>query len=389
MSKRISLAAVLATAGATLGALLVPVSAQPARADYAPASNDVVGVGSAALSYVMDFGADGDPSGDTGFNSAGHPYKLVSFNASSDANNREMFLNDSVPMTPTVVYRGQTYPVQRVDGDFAGAGALLNDSASDNLNFLEHFGQVPDFVEASYQVFTLGTESLQIAADTTTNAPAGLSGQQLLAIYQCTDTKWTQVGGSSSSTIVPVLPPAGTDIYTLFVNYLDSLDNGTVNLSKGCVVTGEENDPTGITGSSAPADTIEPFPTGLSDLWSGLSGDTAFGASSGIGYFHDPTVPYPGSSTALSLGIKLLTGTPSDGNPVYSAAEPLQIVYLWPSQTSATPWQPGGTLNWAQTLFCNPGGSTTPFFQTAAGKILIAEAGADPANQSCLASPGG
>jgi len=38
-------------------------------------------------------------------------------------------------------------------------------------------------------------------------------------------------------------------------------------------------------------------------------------------------------------------------------------------------------------LFRNPGGSTTPFFQTSAGKALIAEARADPSTQSCLATP--
>ena len=81
-----------------------------------------------------------------------------------------------------------------------------------------------------------------------------------------------------------------------------------------------------------------------------------------------------------------LTGTPTDGNPVYNDTRNLNVVYRWTDQISTTPWQPGGSLNWAQTLFCDPGGPT-PFFQTAEGKLLIAEAGGNPATQSCLTSP--
>jgi hypothetical protein len=50
------------------------------------------------------------------------------------------------------------------------------------------------------------------------------------------------------------------------------------------------------------------------------------------------------------------------------------------SDTTAKAFQPGGTLNWVQTLFSNPGG-TKPFFDRTTGQALIAAAGTTPAYQ--------
>src|SRR6185437_8779018 len=83
--------AVLAVSAATLG-LLLP--AGPASADAGPSSSDIVGVGSDTLQYMLDFGADGDASGDAGYN----PHqvsRLVSIDATPDANARSGYLNGS------------------------------------------------------------------------------------------------------------------------------------------------------------------------------------------------------------------------------------------------------------------------------------------------------
>jgi hypothetical protein len=55
----------------------------------------------------------------------------------------------------------------------------------------------------------------------------------------------------------------------------------------------------------------------------------------------------------------------------------IYAVFRQSDETSTTPWQPGGTLNWAQTLFSDPGGPA-PFFDTTEGQILLAEAGLVP-----------
>src|SRR5262249_28097738 len=82
----------LAAACTVLGAIGLSVGgalpAQAAPADYQPTALDVVGVGSDTLQFIVDFGADGDPSGDTGYNSAGNLYKLVSLDATADSNAR-------------------------------------------------------------------------------------------------------------------------------------------------------------------------------------------------------------------------------------------------------------------------------------------------------------
>ncbi|HYK33784.1 MAG TPA: substrate-binding domain-containing protein [Streptosporangiaceae bacterium] len=421
MRKRIKLSVSLAAACTTVGALMLtagsvlPAQAAPtAKADYAPVPGDVVGDGSDTLQFIVDFGADGDPSGDTGFNDAGNLFKLVSMDATADSNSRFAYANNSTtsspnPLSPTAVYRGGTFPVQRINGSGAGINALLADTslADAHIDFARMSSNPTTAQGATavtngwqgLQQFVLGTEHLREAAANTSNSPVGLSAQQLVAIYQCTATQWTAVGGSSADHIIPIIPQSGSGTRNTFLADLQAANGGTAITLGSCVVTGEENDPVAITslsstttdpngGTCTPncsADAIEPFSGARLNLWSGLSGNTTFGANSGVGYFHTPTAAYPGGA-ALSPGVHQLTGTPSDANPVYNDTRNLNIVYRWTDQISTTPWQPGSTLNWAQALFCNPGGAT-PFFQTAAGKTLIAEAGGDPATQSCLTTP--
>jgi ABC-type phosphate transport system substrate-binding protein len=385
----------------SVGAALPAQAATTAPADYAPNFNDVVGVGSDTVQYILDFGLDGDVSGDTGYNDAGNLYKAISFDATADANARGAYLNNStnsslLPLNPTIVLRGGTYPVQRPNGGTAGINALLADTAAADptINFVRA-ASAPTTAQGAtavtngwggLQTFDIASDDLEIAVDSTaTNAPVGLSVQQLVQIYECNDTAWTQVGGSSSATIIPVIPQTGAGIRTTFLNDLKAANGGTAITLGSCVVTAEQNDPTAITGNATPANVIEPFSAGRLNLWNGQSGNTSFGSNPGTGYFHDPTVAYPGGA-ALSPGVKLLSGAPSDSNSVYDDHYNLWVVYRWSDQVSTTAWQPGSTLNWAQTLFCDPGGPT-PFFQTPAGKTLIAEAGANPSTQSCLTTP--
>src|SRR5450432_1126415 len=118
-------------AGAGVFALVVGVSS-PAFADYAPSAKDVVGVGSDTVQNIADFVNDGDPFGDGGgYNSAGNKFKMVSFDATPDANDRAGYLNPSVTGTtlnilnPTIVLRQGTAPVLRPNGSGAGIAALI------------------------------------------------------------------------------------------------------------------------------------------------------------------------------------------------------------------------------------------------------------------------
>ena len=378
------------TVSLCVAALLPAVTAsRPAQADYAPEAHDVVGVGSSILQYGLDFGADGDPLGDPGYNSIGNAYKLVSIDATADANGRAAYLAGSTaaapaPLNPTVVLRSQTYPAQRPDDSSAGISALIADTsgADPSLDFVRTSGPPTAAENAAVPgglvSVLLGTDTLRIAADSAqTNAPAGLSGQQLAAIYECADTKWTQVGGSSAATIIPAIPPAGSDARSTFLAGLAAANGGTAVTPGSCVIAAGENDPAGITANADPADVIEPFSASQLNLWTGASGNQILAPGSGSGFFHNPASAYPGTATALSPGIKLLTGSPSGGNPDYEGTTSMYVVYPDSAETSATPWQPGGTLNWAQTLFCDPGGPE-PFFASPAGQVDLAESGITP-----------
>jgi hypothetical protein len=396
--------------------------AQAASTDYQPGTFDVVGDGSDTLQFVVDFGADGDISGDPGYNFAGNKYKLASIDATADSNARLAYANGSTITTPlqlfpTAVYRAGSFPVQRINGSGAGINALLADTtvADPHIDFARMSSNPTTAQGATavtngwqgLQQFVLGVEHLRAAAATTTNAP-GLTALVLAHIYQC-DTGFTTwnaagIGGTSADTIIPVLPQSGSGTRNTFLADLATALGVPSITVGGCVHISEENDPTAITslasttvnpngGTCTPncsADAIEPFSGARLNLWSGLSGNTTFGANPGVGYFHDPTVAYPGGA-ALVPGITQLTATPpaaqGTGAVAYNDTRNLNIVYRWIDQISTTPWQPNTALNWAQTLFCNPGGATVPYFQSPAGKALIAEAGADPSTQSCLTTP--
>ena len=374
----------LGLAVSALGAVALATSAAaPARADYAPGASDVVGVGSDVAQYGFDFVADGDTAGDLGYNDAGNPYKFVYFNAVADGNGRAAYQNgsteaDPIPLDPTVVLRGGTYPVQRPSSSGAGISALISsatNSADPTINFAAS-ASIPTTaqgqeVPGGLHYTQVATDTLGLATDTTTNAPT-LTIDQLLQIYEGNDTTWTQVGGTSTDKIIPELPPSGSSVNKTFIADLTAANGGVAPTLGSDVVTVEQNDPTSITGASSPADAIVPFSQGRLNLWNGVSGDPSLSASSGKGYFHDPTVAYPGDSTALSPGITIETGTGA-----YKDTLDIYAVFPQTAEASTTPWQPGSKLNWAQALFSDPGGPT-PYCASPAGQALLAQAGLVP-----------
>jgi ABC-type phosphate transport system substrate-binding protein len=420
----------------TLGAALTMVaSATPAFADYAPSSKDVVGVGSDTLQYLGDFIADGDFLGDAGYNSLGNKYKIVNFDATTDANARLAYGPQGVgsgqcapgtggtqgtgnqttthadqPCTldPTIVLRAGFNPVLRPNGTGAGAAALLADGSAHLITYSRASAcQGPTAgcgsLTAAYDSITVGNDPLAMLTGTTTNAPA-LSTAQLTAIYSCTDTTWTQVGGSSATTIIPILPQIGSGTRKAFLAAISVTTPGS------CVVNAEENDPTAIAAQVRPADAIEPMSGGRLNLYQGLLGT---GGSNGVGgYFKDPSCALDsttnGCTATINPAVSLVTtGTPSDGHALFDISRPLYIYFRASDVSSTTVWQPGGTLNAVRTLFYNPcpdnppvagDGCTTvngvtfgpggaPFYATPAGQSLIASAGVSPTYAATVGGP--
>jgi hypothetical protein len=207
-------------------ALRIGLSVQPAYADYSPTGNDVVGVGSDTLQYMLDFMADGDAYGDTGYNTIGNRYKLDSIDATADANARLAYGVDGgqagqascspgtgstagtgnnttsstggtegfpCVLNPTVVLRAGLQPVQRPNGSGAGFKALVQDILAGH-NTPGH--EVINFSRASAAQSTAATlpagvniDQVEVATDTlpmltaSTTHAVPLSPSQLSIIY--------------------------------------------------------------------------------------------------------------------------------------------------------------------------------------------------------------
>lgn len=231
-------------------------------------------------------------------------------------------------LNPTVVLRAGTQPVFRPNGSGAGFTALENDIAAGHtggpgttevVNFARSSSQQGNGVVGNLvydgvaiDSVSLGTDPLAIASNTTTNAVA-LSEAQLGKIYASNTTgtnpfgttgcpKWTDVGGASGNTIIPIIPQVGSGTRSTF---LGNIGNPTLG---NCVETFEENDPTAMNQTSSPADAIEPMSGGRLNLFLGLNNT---GASNGFGkYFLDPTCPLE------TLVSKCLTGSRTDSTGV-------------------------------------------------------------------------
>jgi ABC-type phosphate transport system substrate-binding protein len=362
---------------------LTLAGATRAFADYAPQPGDIVGVGGDTPQYALEFLADGDYAGDFGFNASGAYNRLVTFNATADANGRSAYTNSvttgvaSVALNPTVVLRAGTFPVQRISSSGAGISALLADTgATHEINFI-FSASLPTPANQTtassngwgyLHVVEIGTDAVQIAVDSTaTNAPSGLSAAELLGIYQGTYTTWNQLpgnSGGSSGTIIPLIPPSGSSIYKTFIADLTTANGGTAPTLAADVKTVEQNDPTAITSASSSANAIVPFSAARLALWND-------------GYFHNPATVFPGGAV-LTPGVKLLTATAPDGSAAYSSPITDYVIFRQSDATISTPFEPGGSKNWVETLFSDPAAPTTPLVAKSSGQALIAASGVTP-----------
>jgi len=357
--------------------------ATPAFADYGPQAGDVVGVGSDTVQNIGNFLTDGS-GGLSGYNNAGNKNRFVSFDATADANDRAVYANaGTTPLKTTIILRAGTNPVQRPNGSGAGIAALLADTgATPKINFVR-MSRLPKTTEQSQavtngwgglNVYKVAKDDLVMAGKKASlggNAVA-VSATDLVAIYQCTKTTWNQVGGTSTATIIPEIPQSGSGTGDTFRADLQTINGGTAVTLGSCVQTVEENDPNSLTDPNAYA----PFSDGRKKLFDN-------------GYFHDPNTAYPGGA-ALTSNIDLLYGaqTPEACTPPTSGASltycdtrGLYFVIRHTDLASATPFQPGGAKNFANTLFDDTSG--TPYVKSPAGQSLIASAGVNATYVNC------
>jgi ABC-type phosphate transport system substrate-binding protein len=393
----------LALAAAVAGGLGLTM-ASPAMADYGPAPLDVVGAGSDTVQNIMNFAADGKGNL-TGFNSAGNKYKLVSLDATGDANDRSVYASGGTsPLKLSVIYRAGKSPQQRANGSGSGIAAMLQDTtigAGETINFVR-MSRLPNSTEigqadtingwGGLHVIKIATDDLVMAAASASTNAVPLTADQLVHVYQCdagfTDWHDLNPAAPAGSTIIPEAPQSGSGTGGTFIADMTAAKGSAFSYGS-CVKITEENDPAAITsppGGGSAANAIQPLSSGRKALFDS-------------GYFHDPSVAFP-TGTALTSGIQLFYGSGGAAQTPNACVKPtapgqtldycntrgLYLVWRHNDDTFGTPWQPGSTRNWVQTLFWR-GDGTNPYIKTGGGQAAIAAGGVTATYVDCGIDP--
>jgi hypothetical protein len=375
-----------------LVATVLPVArAGIASADYAATPYDLVGVGGDTPQFSADFLANGDADGDPGFNATGDKRRLVTFDAESDANGRAAYYgtdegsNSGAAQDPTDVLREDENPTQRTSSSGNSITALEADTSGD-INFIfSSTGLSGSSYATPLHEYEFGTDTVSVAADSTTNAPtSGLTDADLVAIYKTGSiTTWNQitdVSGYSGPNVAidPLIPPTTSAITKTF----ETAIFGSPFTVAADVTTVEQNDPTAITLSGNTANAIVPFSAARYNL---LKGSTNPGVAPGPSAAYFPAIP--GDSTFVSGD----AGESYPAEPQFTP--PIQLLTTAATTTvtdyidirnadlsdtgSSSDIEPGSTVNWADYLFAGTTG-VTPYIDTAAAQTLILDSGVTP-----------
>jgi ABC-type phosphate transport system substrate-binding protein len=169
-----------------------------------PGENDAVGVGSDTITPLTDQLA-------TNFNStvssatATHEYSWDAVNPISGAIGDKIAEKADCPV------------IARPDGSSAGITQLATFTKSTSGPFCTNFARSsrprastdPPFAAGGVAFVNLAGDAVSWSHQATTDAPKSLTVAQLNAIYTCTDTNWSQVGGKNAP-IKAFLPQSGS-----------------------------------------------------------------------------------------------------------------------------------------------------------------------------------
>lgn len=393
----------LTLAAAVAGGLGLTM-AGPALADYSPGPLDVVGAGSDTVQNIMNFVADGKGT-QSGFNTSGNKFKVVSLDATGDANDRTVYSNGgTTPLKLSVIYRAGKSPQQRANGSGSGIAAMLADptiGAGETINYVR-MSRLPNAGEIAtadglagwggLHVIKIATDDLLTGVASAGTNAIPLTADQLVHVYQCDAgfTDWHDLNAAApvGSTIIPEAPQSGSGTGQTFIADMTAAKGSAFSYGS-CVKITEENDPSAITsppGGGAAANAIQPISSGRVGLFNS-------------GYFHDPNGAFP-SPTSLTSGVTLQYGTGGQAQTPNACVKPtapgqtlaycdtrgLYIVWRHNDDTFGTAWQPGSTRNWVQTLFWR-GDGTNPFIKTAGGQADVAAGGVTATYVDCGIDP--
>ena len=224
LSKLIAVTAVAASATAMA---IGPALADPPKG-VTPKATDVVGVGSDTLQFLLDqFSFDYNRTHSTG-------PRLFSWDA----------LNPKTGMTDNISTKTGCTAIPRPNGSSAGI-ATLDANTKVGKHFCVDFARSsrgrastdPSKGPGGIVFVALAKDAVTYATNSTTNAPNNLTTAQLNAIYTCTATKWTDVGGTSTATIDAQLPQTSSGTRAFFLKAIGVVTPGPCTTS-----TAEENE---------------------------------------------------------------------------------------------------------------------------------------------------
>jgi ABC-type phosphate transport system substrate-binding protein len=214
-----------------------------------PAVTDMVAGGSNTIEALFN-------TWSTDYNATSPANKLYSFNSTGSATIESK--NDA-----------NCTGMVRPNGSGAGISTLnTGTKATNGTDYCLDIGRSSRQITAADGPVTsvaLAQDAITVATNSTSNAPTTgtFSPAQLQAIFNCTDTKWNQVGGTSTATIVPVLPQSSSGTRQTFLQQINVPTPGSCVLNADGSQAIEENEGTNaaFTGANA-ANVIAPFSVG-------------------------------------------------------------------------------------------------------------------------------
>jgi ABC-type phosphate transport system substrate-binding protein len=202
--------------------------------NHTPVAADLVGVGSDTIQGVDARLADA-------YNATNPTSKVISYAATGTGD---------TPMDSGA-------NLARVVGSGNGKKLLFGGTNDTRVDFARSSAQQSDVeTGAGLQSFPFAVDTLIMvtSGNVASHAPASLTVQQLLGIYQHTITDWSQVGGTAG-TIKALLPGSGSGTLSFFTGQLTAA-NGGVPPTYASTTTVTEHDPAPIQNDP---DAIAPF----------------------------------------------------------------------------------------------------------------------------------
>lgn len=257
--QRVSLAvagAVVATTGLTAGLMTSAIAAPtPTIYDpsFTPTTGDLSGAGSDTSEIALDYVTKGH-DGIDGFNAGKSTGRLASFGAGAA----------DVVSPATVVLKAGTSAITRPNGSGAGKALLYGSANNTNLDFARSSSTLNAAeITANLQQSAFAVDGLKLAVSSaSTNAPASISGADLVKIYDGTYTRWNQLtgnAGGSGATIVPLIPQAGSGTRSFFEAQLKANNGNVAVVLGGSVTSTQEHSDAAIKNDP---NALAPFSTG-------------------------------------------------------------------------------------------------------------------------------